>query len=135
MNGRRKFLKNLASLAAIPALSLKELKIGTHVAENSSRVTRRNIRVALAEDEKTGVGWSSRENIRLKSIESREPDIMCLHEVLRGQADEFRKHFSSYQLFGFDGPETDVHPTGYHGIAKNPILYSKARYELLSGGA
>jgi len=135
MNGRRKFLKNLASLAAIPALSLKELKIGTHVAEKSFRVMSCNIRVALDEDEKKGVGWSSRKNICLKIIESKKPDIICLQEVLRVQADDFRKHFSSYQLFGFDGPEMDVHPTGYHGIAKNPILYSKARYELLSGGA
>ncbi|MCH5720019.1 endonuclease/exonuclease/phosphatase family protein [Niabella hibiscisoli] len=28
----------------------------------------------------------------------------------------------------------DAHPTGYHGIAKNPILFNKERYELLTGG-
>jgi len=39
-----------------------------------------------------------------------------------------------YSLFGFDGPEMDAHPTGYHGIAKNPIMWLKQRYELLAGG-
>src|SRR5690606_25097960 len=41
---------------------------------------------------------------------------------------------SSYQLLGFDGPEMDANLTGYHGIAKNPILYATSRYELLAAG-
>src|SRR5690606_23215938 len=39
-------------------------------------------------------------------------------------------HFS----FGFEGPEMDAFTEGYHGIAKNPIFFSKKRYELLSAG-
>lgn len=133
--GRRKFLKGISAAALLPALpafaresSIASAKTGAH------RVLTCNIRVALDEDEAKGVGWSARRDICLKVIGSKKPDIICLQEVLKVQADDFRKHFSSFQLFGFDGPEMDAHPTGYHGIAKNPILFSKDRYELLTGG-
>lgn len=133
--GRRKFLKGIGAAALLPALpafaresEIASAKAGAH------RVLTCNIRVALDEDEAKGVGWSARKDICLKVINSKKPDIICLQEVLKVQADDFRKHFSSFQLFGFDGPEMDANPTGYHGIAKNPILFSKDRYELLTGG-
>ncbi len=93
-----------------------------------------NIRVALDEDEQKGVGWSSRRDICLKIIKDRKPDIICLQEVLKVQAADFKKHFKGFQLVGFDGPEMDANPTGYHGIAKNPILYSTQKYELITAG-
>ncbi len=103
-------------------------KTGAH------RILSCNIRVALDEDEAKGLGWSARKDICLKVIKDRKPDIVGLQEVLKVQADDLRKYFPSYQLFGFDGPEMDEHTTGYYGIAKNPILFSKDRYELLTGG-
>ncbi|WP_127132911.1 endonuclease/exonuclease/phosphatase family protein [Pseudoflavitalea rhizosphaerae] len=133
--GRRKFLKGMSAAALLPALpafaresSPASAKTGAH------RVLTANIRVALDEDEAKGVGWSARRDICLKVIGSKKPDIICLQEVLKVQSDDLKKHFTSFQLFGFDGPEMDAHPTGYHGIAKNPIMFSKDRYELLTGG-
>ncbi|AXY76863.1 endonuclease/exonuclease/phosphatase family protein [Paraflavitalea soli] len=132
---RRKFLKGLSAAALLPVLpafsSETEMafsKTGSH------RILSCNIRVALDEDEAKGLGWSARKDICLRIIKDRKPDIVGFQEVLKVQADDLRKYFSSYQLFGFDGPEMDEHTTGYYGIAKNPILFSKDRYELLTGG-
>lgn len=132
-SGRRSFLKNISAAALLPTLPAFAGETG--MASNAHRVLSCNIRVALDEDETKGVGWSVRKNICLKIIKDKKPDIICLQEVLKVQADDCRKYFSSFQLFGFDGPEMDAHPTGYHGIAKNPIMFSKDRYELLTGGS
>lgn len=134
-SGRRTFIKGIgaaALLPALPAVAAQRQQAGT--ASNAHRVLTCNIRVALDEDEAKGVGWSVRKDICLKVIHNRRPDIVGFQEVLKVQADDLRKYFSAYHLFGFDGPEMDAHPTGYHGIAKNPILFSKDRYELMTGG-
>lgn len=133
--GRREFLKGLGAAALLPVLPAAGRDSAASVdKDNTHRVLSCNIRVALDEDEAKGLGWSARRDICLKIIKSKKPDIISLQEVLKVQADDFRKYFSSYQLFGFEGPEMDPHPTGYYGIAKNPILFSKDRYELLTGG-
>lgn len=116
----------------LPAVGQKA-KPGTKN-KDSHRVLSANIRVALEEDEAKGVGWSSRKSICLNIIKNRKPDVICLQEVLKVQAEDFRNFFPQFQLVGFDGPEMDAHSTGYHGIAKNPILFSKDRYELMAAG-
>jgi endonuclease/exonuclease/phosphatase family metal-dependent hydrolase len=131
-SGRRNFIKGMSAAALLPALPAFAMETG--MASNAHRVLSCNIRVALDDDEAKGVGWSARKDICLKIIKDKKPDIICLQEVLKVQADDCRKYFSSFQLFGFDGPEMDAHTTGYHGIAKNPILFSKDKYELLTGG-
>jgi endonuclease/exonuclease/phosphatase family metal-dependent hydrolase len=132
---RRSFIKGISAAALLPVLpafsretGMSFDKTGTH------RILCCNIRVALDEDEAKGLGWSARRDICLKIIKDKKPDIVGFQEVLKGQADDISKYFPSHQLFGFDGPEMDPHPTGYFGIAKNPILFSKDRYELLTGG-
>ena len=123
------------SLSALPIMAMgpESLAAGTPAAA-THRVLCCNIRVALDEDEEKGVGWSSRRDICLKIIAKRKPDIICLQEVLKGQSEDFKRYFKDFQLIGFDGPEMDAHLTGYHGIAKNPILFSKKKYELLTAG-
>lgn len=134
-SNRRSFLKGLSAAALLPVLPGfgKEIPAVVNNADYH-RILSCNIRVALDEDEAKGVGWPARKDICLKIIKDKKPDIISLQEVLKVQADDFRKHFSSYHLLGFDGPEMDAHPSGYHGIAKNPILFSKHRYELLHAG-
>lgn len=102
--------------------------------ENRHRIICANIRVDLPEDEVAGVGWSVRKAITSKIIHAQKPDIICLQEVLKGQNDDMKKMFSQFQSFGFEGPEMDPIPTGYHGIAKNPIMFLKSRYQFISGG-
>ncbi|ANH80293.1 endonuclease [Niabella ginsenosidivorans] len=134
-SGRRRFLKGIGAAALLPVLPAFSKEAGSSVSKTGThRVLSCNIRVALDEDEAQGVGWSARRAVCLKVIGDKKPDIVGLQEVLKVQADDLRNHFPSYQLFGFEGPEMDPHPTGYYGIAKNPILFSRNRYELLTGG-
>ncbi len=127
-------------IQATGALALLNLLPGFSVAQESSsdslslRIMSCNIRVALDEDETKGVGWSKRKQLCLDIISNHRPGIICLQEVLKNQSEDFIRHFSSYQLLGFDGPEMDAHKTGYHGIAKNPILFDKKQFILLSAG-
>src|SRR5690349_16408177 len=117
-SSRRSFLKGLGAAALLPVLPAFSKKSAMQFDKAVyHRVLSCNIRVALDEDEANGVGWSARKDICLKIIKNKKPDIISLQEVLKIQADDFRNYFSSYQLFGFDGPEMDAHTTGYHGIA------------------
>jgi len=137
-SSRRSFLKGIGTAALLPALpALQAFSSETETSSTKSsthRILTCNIRVALDEDEAKGVGWSARKDICLKIIKDKKADIICFQEVIKVQADDLKKYFSSFRLFGFDGPEMDPHPTGYFGIAKNPIMFSKDRYELLTGG-
>jgi endonuclease/exonuclease/phosphatase family metal-dependent hydrolase len=134
-SSRRRFLKGLGATALLPLLpSFAE---GQHYPRRDAsrhRVLCCNIRVALPEDEAKGVGWPQRRALCLEVIGRQQPDIICLQEVLKAQAEDFKKAFPRYQLLGFDGPEMDAHPEGYHGIAKNPILFHTRRYELVAAG-
>ncbi|ANE53647.1 endonuclease [Flavisolibacter tropicus] len=136
-SSRRKFVKGLGAAALLPLLPKFSLA-GDHYSETADasrhRVLTCNIRVALPEDEAKGLGWPQRKDICIDVIKKYKPDILCLQEVLKVQAADFKKAFPAYQLIGFDGPEMDAHPEGYHGIAKNPILYDTRRYELIAAG-
>ncbi|WP_346237520.1 endonuclease/exonuclease/phosphatase family protein [Niabella insulamsoli] len=130
---RRKFIHYIGA-AATAKLVLPQVLLASDAAKKSHCVLSCNIRVALPEDDAKGVGWAARKDICLKIIKKQQPDIVCFQEVLREQAADIRTFFPTYQLLGFDGPEMDAHKSGYHGIAKNPILFSKERYELLAAG-
>lgn len=130
---RRRFLGNLGA-ASIASLLPQWSAAASRPAAAFHRVLTCNIRVALPEDETKGQGWPQRKNNCLKIIKDQRPDIVGFQEVLKVQAEDIRKAFPKHSLFGFDGPEMDAHTEGYHGIAKNPILFSNERYELTGGG-
>lgn len=99
------------------------------------RVASCNIRVALDEDEKSGHGWSSRRAACIRAMKRLGADIYCLQEVIARQARDLRDEFSGYVVLGYEGPEMDRQSDeGYHGIAKNLILFSRSRYELCGAG-
>lgn len=102
--------------------------------KKTHRIMSCNIRVALDEDEAKGFGWSTRKDVCIEVIKSYSPDIFCLQEVLKVQYLDIKKAFSNYMAFGFEGPDMDAYPEGYHGIAKNVIFFSKDRYEYISSG-
>lgn len=98
------------------------------------RVLTCNIRVDLPEDAAQGVGWEDRKEICAQVIRAHEPDLIAFQEVLGNQMADLREAFPEFDAFGFAGPEMDAHPTGYHGIAKNPIFFRRDRYELVAAG-
>lgn len=94
-----------------------------------------NIRVALPDDDKAGVGWSARRQFCAEVIRKQKADIIGMQEVLRVQNQDLKKLLPEYASIGFEGPEMDAFKDeAYHGIAKNPIFYLKSRFELLGAG-
>jgi endonuclease/exonuclease/phosphatase family metal-dependent hydrolase len=134
---RRHFLKHLGLAASLPWLGRCADAAPTAAANAnaaSHTILTCNIRVALPQDEAAGHGWSTRRDVCIEVIRAQEPDIVCLQEVLRGQMEDLKRAFPGFASFGFEGPEMDAREVGYQLIAKNPILYSRARYELVTAG-
>ncbi len=103
--------------------------------ESQINVISANIRVALKEDYSKGVGWDERKELLFRILKNKNPDILCLQEVLKVQNKAFKDNFPNYFSFGYEGPEMDAYTDdAYHGIAKNPILFSKEKFELISSG-
>ncbi|MGS2763064.1 endonuclease/exonuclease/phosphatase family protein [Sinomicrobium sp. M5D2P9] len=102
---------------------------------NTHKIVSANIRVALSQDEAEGTGWADRKELVFDVFRDHKPDIICLQEVLKVQNEALKTAFPEYFSFGFEGPEMDAHQDGeYHGIAKNPIMFSREKYELVSAG-
>lgn len=131
---RRKFVQGLGTVLLSPLVPQIGFSKTTSANKTTHHILSCNIRVALPEDEAQGLGWSHRKKICIQIIKAKKPDIICLQEVLKVQSDDMRKSFPGFISFGFEGPEMDANPTGYHGIAKNPIMFSRSRYELISAG-
>ena len=134
---RRAFIRNLGLAASLPcfgraALAAPDAPANANAATHT--ILSCNIRVALPEDEATGNGWSARRDLCLEVIRAQKPDLVCLQEVLREQMADLERGFPAFASFGFAGPEMDARMAGYQGIAKNPILYSRARYDFVSAG-
>jgi endonuclease/exonuclease/phosphatase family metal-dependent hydrolase len=130
-------IKGLGAVALAPFLPATGMAAAFEVNRKnnaSHKVLTCNIRVALPEDDAKGLGWNARRETCVRVIKDQQPDIIGFQEVLKEQAAYLHQQMSQYALFGFDGPEMDANPDGYHGIAKNPIMYLKNRYELLTAG-
>ena len=131
---RRGFIRQASLIAAVPLLNTELLYSKEKTDRQIHRVLTCNIRVDLPEDAEKGFGWQARKDICARIISNHKPDIICLQEVLKGQMNDLKKAFPGFGAVGFDGPEMDANPVGYHGIAKNPVMFSKKRYELLHAG-
>jgi endonuclease/exonuclease/phosphatase family metal-dependent hydrolase len=134
---RRRFLKTLAIGASAPLL-LRGEKFPRDSSKTAGRehcIVTANIRVPLPEDEASGNGWSARRKLCAAVIQSRSPDVVCLQEALREPTEHLCADLGQeFREFGFHGPEMDARREGYQLVAKNPILYSVARYDLVSAG-
>jgi endonuclease/exonuclease/phosphatase family metal-dependent hydrolase len=130
-------MQRLGLAAVLPALGRSGAGAGdesTRARPGPHRVLSCNIRVALPEDEATGNGWRARRDVCLEVIRAQKPDLICLQEVLREQMADLEAGLPALAGFGFAGPEMDARPVGYGGIAKNPVFYSRDRYELVTAG-
>ena len=133
---RRVFLQQLAVLSGTSVLMSNKVIGSTNdkFAGNELKVLTCNIRVDLPDDEKVGNGWKTRKEACIKVIANQKADLIGFQEVLAGQFRDLKKGLSDYIGIGFDGPEMDKYKEGYHGIAKNPIFFSKKRFELITAG-
>ncbi|QBQ41686.1 endonuclease/exonuclease/phosphatase family protein [Sphingobacterium psychroaquaticum] len=134
-SNRRTFLKKAGILGALPFLGGLEVQAFSSGAKSSVlNVMTCNIRVDLEEDAAKGLGWKHRREACVAVIKKQGADLIGFQEVLRGQFLDLKEQLPDYFAFGFDGPEMDAFKEGYHGIAKNPIFFSKKRFELLTAG-
>ena len=139
-SNRREFLIKAGLFASIPFLHRFDVEAAEHILQtseagkNSLKVLTCNIRVDLPEDAEKGLGWKDRRLSCLHVIKKQQADLIGFQEVLRGQFLDLKESLPDYFAFGFDGPEMDKFKEGYHGIAKNPIFFSKKRFELLTAG-
>jgi len=132
---RRHFLQQLGLAATLPTLGRVALAAPESPAKAATHnILSCNIRVALPEDEAAGNGWNVRRDLCLDIIRAQKPDLICFQEVLRGQMADLGKGLPALSGFGFEGPEMDARMVGYGGIAKNPVFYSRERYELVTAG-
>jgi endonuclease/exonuclease/phosphatase family metal-dependent hydrolase len=134
---RRTFLGTLGLAASAPWLRPSVLGAAGAAAPAgaaSHTILTCNIRVPLPEDEPGGNGWPARRNLCIDVIRAQKPDVICLQEVLREPMADLDRAFPAFGSLGFEGPEMDARRVGYQGIAKNPILYSRDRYDLLAAG-
>lgn len=135
-SNRREFFKKVGLLTAMPLLAKLDLQAEQLPAKgNQIKVLTCNIRVDLEEDAAKGLGWKDRREACLAVIKNQKADLIGFQEVLKGQFLDLKENLKDYFAFGFDGPEMDAFKEGYHGIAKNPILFSKKRFELLAASA
>lgn len=135
-SNRREFFKKVGLLTAMPLLAKLDLQAEQLPAKgNQIKVLTCNIRVDLEEDAAKGLGWKDRREACLAVIKKQKADLIGFQEVLKGQFLDLKENLKDYFAFGFDGPEMDAFKEGYHGIAKNPILFSKKRFELLAASA
>lgn len=132
--GRRGFLQKFGAAALVSLLPLDDTVASGFVKKDNLRVLTCNIRVDLEEDAAKGLGWQQRRAACLEVIKRQRPDIIGFQEVLYNQFIAIKDAMPEYVALGFDGPEMDAIKTGYHGIAKNPVLFSKKRFELLAAG-
>jgi endonuclease/exonuclease/phosphatase family metal-dependent hydrolase len=135
---RRNFIKGVGLAATVPWLPAEILadpkKNNLVESSPTHKILCCNIRVALPRDDESGNGWNDRKDLCKEVIDSHNPDIICLQEVLEVQNEDLKKAFPNFFSFGFEGPEMDAHDEGYHGVAKNPIFFNTNRYELISAG-
>lgn len=136
ISSRRIFLQKAGLLALTPLL-VESNPIFDHAAisRKKLKVLTCNIRVDLPEDTAKGFGWSQRKDVCIQIVKRKNADIIGFQEVLKNQFLDLKKGLSEYYGIGFDGPEMDKHQSGYHGIAKNPIFFSRKRFELLHAGS
>lgn len=134
---RRTFIKTLGLGASLAWLKPYGCAAADAPAEGKAarhNILTCNIRVPLPEDEAGGNGWPARRDLCVDVIRAQKPDVVCMQEVMREPMQDLQRAFPAFGSFGFEGPEMDARKVGYQGIAKNPILYSRERYDLVSEG-
>ena len=102
--------------------------------DGAIRIISCNILLASPVYENTPKSWEKRRPVSVKVIRDQAPDIICMQEVLRLQCESFAEDLPEYVQFGFPGPFNDAHPTGYHGVTKNVIMFLRDKFEMVSGG-
>ena len=86
-----------------------------------------NIRKSLPEDDEGGNGWEARKDLCFEVIRAQGADVICLQECSNAQLTDVQRRLPEFESFGLANPGELFNPT-------NLILFSKARFDLISAG-
>lgn len=131
---RRNFIRGTSLAITASCLPNPGFAVPKPIKGNVHKILGCNIRVALPEDDAIGRGWAARKKACITLIKAQKADLIGFQEVLKVQAEDLKKEMPDYGCFGFEGPEMDLNPETYNGIAKNLVMYAKKRYEMISSG-
>ena len=86
-----------------------------------------NIRVDIPADGKAGNGWADRKDLCVEVMKAQRADLIGLQECQHVHITYLKHQLPEYDTFGWSKPEAPANPL-------NSILFSRARFELLSNG-
>jgi len=127
---RRTFLKNLGLVAAIPAvanLGCASTQAAARREEQKIRILTCNIRVDLPVDGVSGDSWAQRRDLCADVIGARKADLIGFQEMQMPHMEYLKSRLPEFDTFALYNP-------GKKGSPPNGIFFSRARFELLSGG-
>lgn len=127
---RRTFIKHVGLVASVPWLGpVARAATGSSPKAHpgSLRILSCNIRLPQPEDEKSGDGWEARRGLCADVIQAQHADVICLQECKGLQLADLKRRMPGFDSHGLANPDMVFNP-------QNAILFSRARYELLSAG-
>ncbi len=86
-----------------------------------------NIRVDVPADGRSGNGWADRKELCVEVMRAQKADLICLQECQHVHLKHLKIRLPEFDSFALSNPDGAAHPL-------NAILFSRARYELVSAG-
>jgi endonuclease/exonuclease/phosphatase family metal-dependent hydrolase len=127
---RRTFIKNFALAASLPWIGRTAFAADDKAPKaisNSHKVLSCNIRVDVPADTNTGDGWAQRKELCAEVIHAQKADLIGIQECQEAHFKDLRSRMPEYEAYALANPDPVFHPA-------NAILFSRARYELISAG-
>ena len=127
---RRTFIKRAAAAASLPWLGVSSMAEADESSKTLSRkhkILACNIRTPLPQDDREGNGWEARKEFCVEVIRAQQADLIGLQECYGIQLDYLKSQLPEFGSFGQAIPGPVFNPL-------NAILYSKARYEVITCG-
>jgi endonuclease/exonuclease/phosphatase family metal-dependent hydrolase len=127
---RRDFLRHLGLAASLPWLghaALAATEAAPPTDASTHKILTCNVRVDASADGRAGNGWADRKELCADVMLAQKPDLIGLQECQRVHLQYLKTRLSGFDSFALNNPDARAYPL-------NAILYSRARYELVSAG-
>lgn len=133
---RRRFLRQLGALAALPLLSRPAwaadpapIRPRPLRSPDSLKIVTANLRETKDEDYETGNGWTQRRELCRDILLAQHAQLFCFQECRLAQLAYFKRFFADHEWFGL----ANLRP-GKTEEPSNAILYSTARFARTDAG-
>ena len=127
---RRQFLKHLGLAASLPWFSraaLAATETAPQTTSSTHKILTCNIRVDAAADAKSRDSWADRKDLCAQVMRAQHPDLIGLQECQFVHLKYLKSSLPEFDTFALSNPDAKGYPL-------NAILFSGARYELLTAG-